>query len=155
MEAKNILDKGDIKENILEHDNGELPDILNNLYKTLGYNKSLHIDNWVVMSMREVSDYNAELYKRNIFDIYNFAYAYLGMGWVMVAAIDLKNQKVFIRREGGSNGYDCEFNLQKTKQYRNNTNNNKYDEKYLSIEQFFKKLTNQPNYDIFEKYILW
>jgi hypothetical protein len=153
MEAKNILDKGDIVEHVLEH-NDKLPDILNNLYDTLGYNKSLRIDNWVVMSMHEVYDYNTELYRRNIFDIHNFAYSYLGMGWIMVAAIDLKNQKVFIRKEGGSNGYECEFNLQKTAQYRNNANNNKYNLKYLSIEQFFEKLINQINYDIFEKYIL-
>jgi hypothetical protein len=111
MDAKNILDKGEIKEHMFEH-NDELPDILNILYDTLGYNKSLCIDIWVAMFIHEISDYNKELYRRNIFGIHKFAYSYLGMGWLMIASIDLKNQKVFIRREGGSNDYECELNLQ-------------------------------------------
>ena len=155
MEVKYILDSGVIAQHEIKY-NDNIPDILNELYITLGYNKNLHIDNWVIMSLEEVKDYNNELANMNIHDVYDFAYSYLGLGWVMIAAIDLKTQQVFIRRDGGSNGYNCEHNMNKMKKYRENANQKKYDSKYLTIEEFFSKLKDQKQYvDSFQEYILW
>ena len=65
-----------------------------------------------IMSLEKIKNrYNLmkEEYKKD--NIIDFAFMYIGMGHIIVAAIDTKDKQVFLRRDGGSNGYDREFNL--------------------------------------------
>ena len=46
--------------------------------------------------------------QRNVF---NIAYRYEGMGWVEVLSCDLESHLLFLRKDGGSNGWDREANF--------------------------------------------
>ena len=48
--------------------------------------------------------------QKNVFDI---GYRYLGMGHIEMLSCNLYNHILFYRRDGGSSGYDCEYNYKK------------------------------------------
>lgn len=50
--------------------------------------------------------------------ICDIALRYEGMGWVEVLALDTESGKYFVRLDGGSNGYDRQFNWDYYKTYR-------------------------------------
>jgi hypothetical protein len=151
MNFQDIISKGVICESkdCTEDLDERIPKILADVYRELGQTKELKIGDWVVLSQSESKIYNIELINNNVLSVHNFAYMYRGMGWVYVAAIDLTNGKVFIRNEGGSNGYDSEANFKKTIDF---IKNDKID-KYLSLDKFFHIITNNL-YDKLQKFIL-
>ena len=55
----------------------------------------------------------------------DIAIHYLGMGHITVLTYDIKLEKFFFRRDGGSNGYEREINWDFIKNY-NNINNKTY-----------------------------
>jgi len=128
----NLLAVGEIKTYDLD---SRLPEELITLYKKMGNNlKALRIGRWDIFSISEAIMYNDELYKNGEHSIYNFATVYHGMGWIIVAAIDLTNGQVFLRMDGGSNYYDVKYNLDKTLAYRKNAAS--FKNKLLTFKQF-------------------
>ncbi len=93
----------------------ELPETLNNsiqlMYKIIGEpEKEVYLGSWTIMSLKKaIKQY--EFYKskgqEHIFDI---AYEYAGMGHIKMISCDLKTHKLFYRYDGGSNGYEREYN---------------------------------------------
>lgn len=138
-----LLENGEIKTCDIENyyskyiDN-RLPDELIALYKKMGNNlNEFKLGRWNIMSVFEANAYNTELYKYGETTIYNFAMVYHGMGWIIMAAIDLTNGMVFLRMDGGSNGYDVKHNFEKTLAYRKNCN--KFKKKLMTFKEFIDK----------------
>ena len=151
MNSQAIISKGVIcetKDYITDLDE-RIPKTLLEIYEELGYTKELRIGDWIVMSQNESKIYNMELENHGVADVHNFAYMYRGLGWIYIAAIDLTNGKVFIRNEGGSNGYDVEGNLKKIIDF---IKNDKID-KYLKLYKFFHIITNNL-YNELQEFIL-
>ena len=92
-----------------------IPDSLNRhiklLYNIIGApDTEVYIGDWTILSLQK----SMENYKKycedgqsNIFDI---ALIYVGMGHVKVVSCDLHTHLLFIRNDGGSNGWDHEAN---------------------------------------------
>lgn len=151
MNAQSIISSGIIYNSFNELKcSDKVPLILKDIYKQLKHDEGIKINEWNIISLNESNDYNYELNQYDIYHIHNFAILYMGMGWVMVAAVNLDNEKVFIRYEGGSNGYDVQGNLNKTINYINNEKI----KKYLSLEKFFSMIYKQVSLDDLKKYVL-
>lgn len=85
---------------------------LNELYTLINNVKIENVVNiWIIKSLNEVIE-NFEIMKEftenNIID---FASTYIGMGWVYMIAYDPTSKSFFIRRDGGSNGFDRDENF--------------------------------------------
>lgn len=84
-----------------------------NIYKILGNpNQEIYLGNWTIMSLNEaLKRYNT--YCQNgqtkVFDI---GFIYHGMGHLKVISCDLDSHSLFLRPDGGSNGYDREGNFE-------------------------------------------
>tara|TARA_B100001057_G_scaffold44330_1_gene39595 strand:- start:2291 stop:2818 length:528 start_codon:yes stop_codon:yes gene_type:complete len=97
----------------------ELPESLNNsvklMYEVIGDpNKEVYLGGWTLMSLKGALE-KYEFYKsRGQEHIFDFAHEYAGMGHINVVSCDLKTHQLFYRPDGGSNGYDREYNQQKT-----------------------------------------
>ena len=62
------------------------------------------------MSLNDIYKQYTELKKENQDRIISFAFAYLGMGHIIMISYDPETKKIYYRRDGGSNGWDREFN---------------------------------------------
>ena len=74
-------------------------------------NKEIYLNNWTIMSINkamEFYNYYCENNQHNVFDI---AHQYIGMGHIRVLSCDLKTHLLFVRPDGGSNGFDREHNF--------------------------------------------
>ena len=99
--------------NIIEE---KLPKKLNNniklIYKILNNTeKEIYLNEWTIMSMdNALNIYNNYLNngQENVFDI---GFKYEGMGHITVISCDLNSHLLFLRPDGGSNGYDREENF--------------------------------------------
>ena len=69
-------------------------------------------------SFERVKERQAAYAKEGQDNICDLAIAYHGMGWVYALALDTESQKYFVRMDGGSNGYDRDFNWEYYKGYR-------------------------------------
>jgi len=87
-------------------------DDLKLLYFLIGNpTKEYNINNWNIFSLNEVCD-NYKLMKGFTNNqIVDFAYMFIGMGHMLICAYDSKTTSFFIRRGGGSNGFDRELNF--------------------------------------------
>ena len=100
----------------------EIPEALNRhfklLYEIVGDPEiEIYVNDWTIMSLNEaLAKY--EHYKNdgqeNIFDI---AYIYCGMGHIDVLSCNMHNHLLFMRRDGGSNGWDREYNYLQAKNF--------------------------------------
>jgi len=93
----------------------ELPESLNNsvqlMYKIIGDpKKEVYLGQWTIIPLKRALE-QYEFYKtkgqEHVFDI---AYEYAGMGHIKMLSCDLKTHKLFYRYDGGSNGYEREYN---------------------------------------------
>jgi hypothetical protein len=132
--------------------NENLPIALTEIYQTIGYSKGLILGDWNIMSPMASSEFNNEYKLHGCNTLYSFAYKYSGMGWIYLATVDLTNGKVFIRHDGGSNGYDTQLNLKKTLSYRDNFDIENYHDKLIDMEKF---LTICMNHDEIYQLLLW
>tara|TARA_B100001093_G_scaffold520232_1_gene613825 strand:- start:20 stop:520 length:501 start_codon:yes stop_codon:yes gene_type:complete len=82
------------------------------LFEILGdANKEVYIGEWTIMSLKQCMErykYYCDNDQYNVFDI---GFRYMGMGHIEVISCDLKTHLLFKRPDGGSNGYDREYNL--------------------------------------------
>ena len=128
----NLLSIGEIQTYNLD---SRLPQELITLYKKMWNNlNGLRLGRWNILSICEAEIYNSELHKHGEMSIYNFATVYHGLGWIIVAAIDLTNSMVFLRMDGGSSFHDVKINLDKTLAYRKKSASLK--SKLLTFKQF-------------------
>ena len=82
------------------------------LYKTIN-NPGIEyvINDWVIKSLNEVIEHHnimKEFTNKRIIDLFHL---YVGMGHYHVIAYEIESNTFFIRRDGGSNGYDREENF--------------------------------------------
>ncbi len=83
--------------------------------------KEIYIGEWTIFSLKfAIEQYNL-LCKANRKDVFDIGYRYLGLGHIELISCDLSTHLLFYRPDGGSNGYDREFN------YNNLINNGSKD----------------------------
>ena len=96
----------------------ELPDSLNRHFKTFyevvgNPKREVYINEWTIMSLDESLKRYNELCSKGQKDVFDIGYRYLGMGHIEMLSCNLYNHLLFMRRDGGSNGYDREYNYKK------------------------------------------
>ena len=111
---------------ILKMDHKELPEVPSSLnrhikimYELIGNpDIEVYLGKWTIMSLNK----SLENYKQYCDDgqnkVFDIAFAYMGMGHIMVLSCDLENHLLFKRRDGGSNGYDREDNYKDLLNYK-------------------------------------
>ena len=97
----------------------ELPDSLNRhmklLYSLVGNpSVEVYIGDWTFMSLNKCLELYNDYCENNQVSLFDIAYTYAGMGHIKLIACDLNNHLLFERPDGGSNGYDREYNKKKT-----------------------------------------
>jgi hypothetical protein len=134
----NFMGKGKIKTNEAKYfqpRDDRLPKELLAMYEQLGSClNGFVLGRWYFMSSTEAQSRNEELYRHGETTIYNFAMVYHDLGWVIMAAIDLENGMVFLRMDGGSDGYDAKMNLVQILAYRKNAD--KFTDKLIEFRKF-------------------
>jgi hypothetical protein len=79
------------------------------------YNKEIYVNNITFFSIKKILDLY-ECYKNDdINNIIDIGFTYEGMGWIKVIYYNIKFNKLFIRMDGVSNGYDRLDNYNKMK----------------------------------------
>lgn len=126
-----IIDQGEVSE-VKNCGGFKIPVELSYMHTQIGFNKTLQINGWTFISSSDLPVYNKDAPD----DILNFAFKYDGLGWIKFAAVDLVYQKVFVRFDGGSNGFDVQLNIQKLKKYRENFAAENYAEKLIDFSEF-------------------
>ena len=125
---------------IMNHKNlPKIPESLNRhikvMYELIGDpNKEVYIGEWTILSLTK-SLQNYKQYcddgQKNVFDI---GFQYMGMGHIEVLSCNLFNHLLFLRNDGGSNGWDREYNYKKIIKFD-------YKEyEYFYFNQFLKML---------------
>jgi hypothetical protein len=115
----NSQDLSIIKDNYinLKLSETELSDDIKNFYKIFGSSsQEIYINEWTLFSLDNIIYMHNNYIKDNI-NIYDLGIEYLGMGHVNVAFYDPVNKIINYRHDGGSNGYEREYNYQELKNY--------------------------------------
>lgn len=101
------------------------------------YNKEIYINNITFISITKI----LELYKfyknDNISNIIDIGFIYEGMGWIKVIYYNTKFNKLFLRMDGGANGYDRLENYNKMKNISKINNIELIDNDDFSFEEIF------------------
>jgi hypothetical protein len=81
-------------------------------------------DWWTLMSLQTVYETFIHHQKWNpICRSLDIAYIYHGMGYIIVASVDIQTGKMYLRMDGGSNGWDAELNYQFASNYQPGNDN--------------------------------
>tara|TARA_Y100000768_G_scaffold358487_1_gene314341 strand:+ start:2759 stop:3331 length:573 start_codon:yes stop_codon:yes gene_type:complete len=113
----------------------KIPDFITVLYKLVNNdNTEFYYKDIIFMSYNKIKEVYEDYAKNNQYNVFDFCYVYHGMGHLLVFSVDLLSSKIFIRMDGGSNGYDREYNYKNILKY--NTKNNV--DKFLTLSQFLK-----------------
>lgn len=93
----------------------EMPDGLNHniqrMYKIIGDpDKEVYIGCWTIMSLNQVLDKFKELQEKKQERVFDIAFRYAGLGHIDVLSCDLQTHKLFMREDGGSNGWERQAN---------------------------------------------
>lgn len=96
----------------------DLPDSLNRhfkmFYQVVGDpDREIYINDWTIMSLNEAMKQYKDYCKNGQTNVFNIGYKYAGMGHVEVLSCNLYNHLLFKRGDGGSNGWDREYNYKK------------------------------------------
>ena len=121
-----FISNASIGQTIVElHDNHEIlkkdkdmlhPEIFA-LYEKIGYEKEYLFKMFTFMTLREIINR-----KDNYEHIYDIAVKYLGLGHILLISYHPVSQKFIFRRDGGSNGWDREYNYNLYKNYNIDSN---------------------------------
>ena len=85
------------------------------LYLFLGVdNREIIVNDVSLFSFNELVKRHDNFIEKGQNDIIDLGTKYLGMGHVAVLTLNKKTSKVFLRSDGGSNGYDREINFNKS-----------------------------------------
>ena len=74
-------------------------------------NKEIYLNNWTIMSINKAMEFYNYYCENNQSTIFDIAHQYIGMGHIRVLSCDLKTHLLFVRPDGGSNGFDREHNF--------------------------------------------
>lgn len=93
----------------------EFPEGLNNsiilMYRLMGeLHKEVYLDGWTIMSVNESLTRYKKYCEEGQTEVFDIAYAYMGLGHIRVISCDLSTHRLYTRPDGGSNGYDRDFN---------------------------------------------
>lgn len=93
----------------------EFPHGLNNniilMYRVIGHkDREIYLGKWTIMSVDETLQRYKNYCQEGQKDVFDIAYRYMGMGHIEVLSCDLSTHRLYTRPDGGSNGYDREFN---------------------------------------------
>ena len=93
----------------------EFPEGLNNniiyMYKIIGHkDREIYFNEWTIMSVSESLKKYEKYCSEGQKDVFDIAHRYMGLGHIEVLACDLSTHHLYTRPDGGSNGYDREFN---------------------------------------------
>ena len=96
----------------------DLPDTLNRhfklFYQVVGDpDREVYIDDWTIMSLNEALKQYKDYCSNGQKNVFNIGYKYAGMGHIEVLSCNLYNHLLFIRMDGGSSGWDREYNYKK------------------------------------------
>ena len=84
-----------------------LPMNLNDFFiNNQAYNKEIYINNITFLSIKKILELVNIYNNDNISNIIDLGFIYEGMGWIKVIYYNTKFNKLFLRMDGGSNGYD-------------------------------------------------
>tara|TARA_B100001778_G_scaffold83857_1_gene68081 strand:+ start:106 stop:663 length:558 start_codon:yes stop_codon:yes gene_type:complete len=102
--------------NIHETLNKNIPESLNRniklIYNILGEdNIEIYLNEWTIMSINKALERYNVLCNNGRSDIFDIGFKYEGLGYITVLSCDLNNHLLFYRLDGGSNGYDREYNF--------------------------------------------
>ena len=61
---------------------------------------------WILLSLNTIKQRRHFLLQKGQPRMLDFAYTYWGMGWTLVCSCDPLTNRIFVRYEGGSNGYE-------------------------------------------------
>lgn len=81
------------------------------IYQIIG-NETIeyYFNNWTLMSLNDLNIYYKMKKQQNQNRVIDFALSYLGLGYILIVSYDSITNKIYYRLDGGSNGYDREFN---------------------------------------------
>ena len=96
----------------------DLPESLNRhfklFYQVLGNSdREVYINEWTIMSLNEALKQYKDYCSKGQTNVFNIGYKYAGMGHIEVLSCNLYNHLLFMRMDGGSNGWDREYNYKK------------------------------------------
>ena len=74
-------------------------------------NKEIYLNNWTIISVNKAMEFYNYYCENNQNTVFDIAHQYIGMGHIRVLSCDLKTHLLFVRPDGGSNGYDREHNF--------------------------------------------
>ena len=96
-----------------------------------------YINNWTFMSLTNIKQRYLHFLEHNQKRTIDFALHYIGMGHCIVVAYDPDSNKIYYRHDGGSNGYDREYNFNFIKIYTPEEN------KCYTFQSFLEKCEDQ------------
>ena len=116
-----------------------LPSDIRLLFQLIGTpHKETYMDRWTILSYNKVVE-NYENYckdgQERVFDV---AYMYAGMGHIIVISCDLKTRKLFKRPDGGSNGWDREYNYKNLLEYNGDNKQFTFNEWFYDHQNYEK-----------------
>lgn len=94
----------------------DLPEGLNQnislIYKIISDSeREIYSDKWTIMSLNKVKEIYKEYCDNGQTRVIDIAFIYMGMGHINVMSCDLQTHNLFFHRDGGSNGYEREYNF--------------------------------------------
>ena len=85
---------------------------LKTIYRIIGNpDIEFYFGQWTLLSITKVKNMYETYITKNQTRSIDFALIYAGMGHCVVASFDPESTKIYYRADGGSNGYDREFNF--------------------------------------------
>lgn len=105
------------KKNTVFMSKNNIPQELINIYKKIGSDHEIKSGRYTIMCLDELI--SKDFYKNFIY----IGHTYYGMGHIKCIGLDKNTGKLFIRMDGGSNGYDREYNHKSNLQYDPNLDN--------------------------------
>ena len=115
---KNEMNNFDIDFNEIKN----LPEGLNHsiklLFEIIGSpDKEVYLNNWTILSLNKCLENYKHYCENNQTSVFDIAIKYVGMGHIEVLCCNLDTHLLFYRPDGGSNGWDREFNFKELLKY--------------------------------------
>ena len=125
----------------------KLPENIKEFYSIINtINKEIYINYWTFFSLSNTLERYNNYYKKDEIYTIDLAFRYLGMGWIQILFYDHITNKLYLRRDGGSNGFDREFNYNELIKFCKNKSDyvdeNFITKSYIDIIEFFEEIKN-------------
>lgn len=131
-------------DNLSEMNKLKFPFLLKNIYKILGSSeREFSYQNFSFSSLNNIIERAKAYEKDGQSHFCDIGLCYHGMGWVIILTLNRTNGTLFLRLDGGSNGWDRDLNYRQF--LKLNGSSPKINDKSFNIDSFFKneKLFNE------------